>query len=120
MGYKQDGHRALKPCPKDPLAGEQNKVLDPGQPAMGSDSLTVEPVRLDGRCASSVIYLLCIRCVLSCWPAFKLQVLKGNTSAEQSRWPCESLCCGVSLHWKGEEHQHADEAVGFHNPRAPF
>lgn len=81
-------------------------------------SLIVEPVKLDRGGVSNVLYLVSIRCVLSCSPAFKLQVLKGNTSTEQFLWPCKSSRCGVIPRRKGEECQHTDTAVGFHDPGA--
>jgi len=60
---------------------------------MVRDKLSVEHAPLDS-CVLDVIALLLIQCVLSCLPAFKLQVLRGSTALSGLSGPADTRAVG--------------------------
>lgn len=60
---------------------------------MVRDKLSVEHTPLDS-CVLDVIALLRIQCVLSCLPAFKLQVLRGSTALSGLSGPADTHAGG--------------------------
>lgn len=60
---------------------------------MVRDGLSVEHTPLDS-CVLDVIALLHIQCVLSCLPAFKLQVLRGSTALSGLSGPADTRAVG--------------------------